>query len=321
MRKAIAAALCLLLCAAASAQERRPALVGVLEVGSAGSFPDRTRAFREGLRERGYVEGRDVVLEHRFAGGRMAEVPRLAAELVSLKPDVIFAPATVTALAAIKATSTIPVVFAVPGDPIGVGLVASLGRPGGNATGLTTGNVEIAPKRLELLKRISGASAIGALFNPEDPSNVLYIRTVEDAASRLSVRVHPIPVRTAGDLRAAFSALPEHGLRAVLVAAGAMMDGNRARIAELAARSGVPALYGAPEFVRAGGLASYSASFTDNYRRAAGHVDRILRGAKPAELPVEQANRFELLVNVRAANALGITVPADVLVQASELIE
>lgn len=309
----------LLLCAApmGAQAQGKAARIGVLETGAPDSFPARTAAFLAGLKEHGYTEGRNVVLEYRWANGRIGDLPRLAGELVQQNVDVIFAPSTVTALAARKATSKVPVVFAVASDPVGVKLVASLARPGGNATGLTTVNVEVVPKRLEILRDISGAKRIGLLYNPDDPSNVIFASSAEAAARSLGVAVRRLPVVKPQDFAAAFAA----GEPALLVAAGAMMDGQRALITGFAAKARVPALYGAREFVEAGGLVSYSASFTDNYRRAAGYVDKILKGANPSSLAVEQASRFDFVINMKTARTLGLKLPPGVRLQASEVIE
>jgi putative tryptophan/tyrosine transport system substrate-binding protein len=316
------AAFGILLCLALSAgAQTKPARVGVLELGTPDSFPLRTAAFQAGMRDSGYVEGRDVVLEYRWARGRIEDLPRLGAELVGLGVEVIFAPSTATALAARRATAKTPIVFAVAADPVGVGLVRSLSRPGGNATGLTTINIEVIPKRLEILKALSGAVEVGVLFNPEDASNVLAARIAEEAAPKMGITAHPLPAVRPADLGPAFASLGERGIGALFVSAGAMMDGNRRRIVALAARSRIPSVYGAREFVDAGGLVSYSASFTDNYRRAAGYVDRILKGAKPADLAVEQASRFELVINMKTARALGLAIPPELLLSASEVIE
>jgi putative tryptophan/tyrosine transport system substrate-binding protein len=317
-RNTLLAALLWLLCPPGAQAQPAAVRIGVLELGAPHALPTRLAAFKAGLRELGYIEGRNLGLEYRWASGGSAELKAFAAELVALKPDVIFAPTTVGALAARVATETIPIVFAVSADPVGVNLVASLARPGGNATGLSTGNIEIVPKRLELLKEISGASSVALIYNPADASNVLFASSAQEAARALGMQVRPVPVKGADDFEPAFASLAGG---AALVAAGAMMDGNAARIIAAAARTRVPALYGAREYVVAGGLVSYSASFTDNYRRAAGYVDRILKGARPADLPVEQASTFDFVINRKAANALGLRIAPGMLVRASEVIE
>jgi putative tryptophan/tyrosine transport system substrate-binding protein len=295
--------------------------VGVLEFGVADPLSLRVAAFKDGLRQHGYVEGRNLTIEYRWANGSINELARLATELVHLRVDVILAATTVTALAAREATKTIPIVFAVPADPVGVKLVSSLGRPGGNATGLTTVNIEVLPKRLEILKELSGATSVALIFNPADASNVLFARSAQDAAHALGMRVQAVPVKSADDFESTFAALAAGGSGAALVAAGALMDGHTQRIVAAAARARVPALYGAREYVAAGGLVSYSANFADNYRRAAGYVDRILKGAKPADLPVEQASKFDFVINVKAARGLGLRIAPGMLVRASEVID
>lgn len=319
-RSFLAGVLSLALPPEAWSQARVPR-IGVLEFGSPEGFPLRVAAFRRGLAEQGYVEGRDLIVEYRWANGSSARLHRLAEELAAMQLDAIFAPTTVSALAARKATATTPIVFAVAADPIGAKLIASLARPGGNATGLTTLNVEVAPKRLELLKEISGASVVGLLYNPVDPSNVIFADSVESAGEKLGVRTRRLLLRSAEDLIPVFASLATERIGGLLVAAGAMIDGQRARIAALAAQARVPAVYGAPEFVEAGGLASYSASFTDNYRRAASYVSRILKGAKPAELAVEQASEFELVLNLKAASALGLSISQSLRMRATRVIE
>lgn len=287
-------------------QHARVARVGLLESSSPSAFPDRVEALRRGLSELGYREGHTLSFEYRWAHGKIADLPRLAAELVRVKVDVIVAGTTPAALAARDATSLIPIVFAVPADPVGVGLVSGFPRPGGNVTGLTTANVEIVPKRLELLKELSGerVSRGAVLFNPADASNVLMVRATQDAAKRLGLSLRSFPVKRAEDFEAAFSTMATDRIDALLVAAGALTDSHAGTLADLAARIRVPAMYGARGFVEAGGLVSYSASFSDNYRRAAAYVDKILRGAAPGDLPVEQASKFELAINLRTAKAL-----------------
>lgn len=301
--------------------QSRTARIGYLEGRPLEVFPHRRAAFREGLRDLGYLEGQNLTLEFRSGEGDLAKLPRLARELAELKVDVIFAATTVAALAAREATRTIPVVFAVPADPVGVKLVATLGRPGGNATGLTTLNIEVTPKRLEILKDISGAASVGLLYNPGDASNLIFARSAEAAALKLGMATRALPVTRQEDFARRFAEISAERIPAVLVSAGAVMDDSAALIARLAADARVPALYGAREFVLAGGLVCYAADFTDNYRRAAGYVDRILKGAKPAELPVEQASKFDFVVNLKAAKALGLRIAPSILLRASEVIE
>jgi putative ABC transport system substrate-binding protein len=312
------------LVAAPFAADAQPAAqvprIGVLESNSSSKS---LVSFKQGLKERGYVEGKSIVFEYRWANGKVAEFPRLAADLVRLKVDVIFAGTTPAALAARDATNTIPIVFATVADPIGVKLVSSLPRPGGNVTGLATNNIEVAGKRLEIFKEMLGGkvSRLAMLFNPADASNVLALQTIEDSARKLKVTLRPFPAKGPEDFAGAFSAMASERIDAVLVAAGVLTLAHARDIAELATGARLPAMYGAREFVEAGGLVSYSASFADNYRRAATYVDKILKGAKPADLPVEQATKFELAINLKTAKALGITIPKDVLLRADEVIQ
>lgn len=301
----------------------RPARVGILDAASPTSFPDRMEAFRRGLAAIGYVEGKDVTFETRWAGGKLSDLPRLAEQLVNLNVDVIFAGTTATAVAAKRATARIPVVFAVPADPVGVGLVASFAKPGGNATGLTTANVETVPKRIELIGEMSGkrVSRIAVLYYPGDASNVSAWRAVESTSTRIGARPLPYPVASADEFDAAFTAMSKDGADVLMVSAGALTDSNARKIADLAAAARIPAMYGAREFVQAGGLISYSARFSDNYRRAAAYVDKILRGVDPADLPVEGSSIFELAVNRRAAAALKLSIPSSILLRADEVIE
>jgi putative ABC transport system substrate-binding protein len=324
-RRAFFLSILALLGAPASAAPQPPAKgprIGVLDSWPPSAFPRRRAAFEQALRQLGHLAG-PAALEYRSAHGRVSDLPSLAADLVGLNVDVIFAPTTPAALAARNATRAIPIVMAVVADPIGVKLIESLARPGGNVTGLTTSNVEIAPKRLELLKEICGGrvSRVAYLFNPEDPSNVLSLRSTQEAARGLGLELRPFAAKAPEEIDRAFTAIVANKVEAMVVAAGALQDSHARRIAELAARARVPALYGAAEFVEAGGLASYSADFADNFRRAAAYVDRILRGAKPADLPVEQASRFELVINLKAAGALGLVVPPALTLRADRVIE
>lgn len=294
--------------------------IGVLE---SNSSSNSLVSFKQGLQERGYVEGKSIVFESRWANGKVAEFPRLAADLVRLKVDVIFAGTTPAALAARDATITIPIVFAIVADPIGVKLVSSLARPGGNVTGLTTNNIEVAGKRLEISKEMLGGkvSRVGVLFNPADASNVLALQAIEDSARKSSVTLRLFPAKRPEDFAGAFSAMASERIDLVTVAAGVLTLAHARDIAELATGARLPAIYAAREFVEAGGLVSFSASFADNYRRAATYVDKILKGAKPADLPVEQATKFEFVINLKTAKALGLTIPQSLLLRADEVIQ
>ena len=280
-------------------------------------------AFKQGLQERGYVEGKNVAIEYRWANGKVAEFPKLAVDLVRLKVDVIFAGTTPAALAARDATNTIPIVFATVADPIGAKLVSSLSRPSGNVTGLTTSNIELAGKRLAMLKEMLGAkvSRVAMLFNPADASNMLALHAIEDSASTLKLTIRPFPAKAPEEFARAFAAMASERMDSVVVAAGVLTLAHAKDIAELATGTRLPAMYGSRDFVEAGGLVSYSASFADNYRRAATYVDKILKGAKPADLPIEQAAKFELVINLNTAKKLGLTIPQTLLQNADEVLQ
>lgn len=281
-------------------------------------FPGRFEAFKEGLRAAGHAEHRDLELVYRSANGKLADLPALAADLVKLRVDVIFAATTAAAVAARDATRDIPIVFAVVADPIGVKLVHSLARPGGNLTGTTTSNTDVTQKRLQLLRDLLNgkASRVALVFNPGDPSNLIAAALTRDAGRALGIDILQREVRSLDGIEHTFIQLAAQRVDGVVVAAGALTDTHGRRIAELAAQARVPTVYGAPEFVEAGGLLSYSGSFAGNYRRAATYVDRILRGAKPADLPVEQSRALELVINRKTASTLGLSIPLSLLVQA-----
>ena len=293
--------------------------IGVLEGWPADVFPGRYAAFKEGLRAARPAERDDAQFVYRTANGRLGDLPALAAELAMLKVDVIFAGTTPAAVAARDATREIPIVFAVVADPVGTKLVASLARPGGNVTGMTTINVDVIPKRLQLFRELLNGrlSRVVLVFSPGDPSNVIAARSSQDAGRALGIDITLAPVTGPQDIDRTFAGLAAQGtVDGIVVSAGVLTDSHARRITELAAGARVPTMYSAPEFVDLGGLISYSASFSDNYRRAAAYVDRILRGARPADLPVEQSRELELVVNRRAATALGLTIPRSLLLQA-----
>jgi putative ABC transport system substrate-binding protein len=302
--------------------EARLRQIGVLEAWSPTAFPHRLQAFRDGLAELGHVEGRTFAIEYRSARGDAKALPALAAELANLELNAIFAATTATALAARRATNRIPIVIAVVADPIGAGLIASLARPGGNVTGLTTASAQMYPKRIQFLREIASApTRIGLLINPSDASNLIARSAAEAEARALGFALQTFEATDRAALVSAFSRMTAGRIDALLVAAGQLMDSEAKLIVELVARHGLPAMYGAPEFVEAGGLMSYSASFTDNFRRAAAYVDRIFKGAAPGDIPVEQASTFELVVNLKTAKALGLEVTASLLVRATRVIE
>ena len=297
--------------------------IGYLAPGSPSSATGSLEAFRQGLRELGYVEGRNIVIEYRWAEGRHERLPDLAADLVRLKVDVIVAVATTPPHAAKKATTTIPIVMTNHADPVGSGLVASLARPGGNITGMAdTAGLEIFGKQLELLKEaVPGVSRVAVIWNPTNQAHPLWLGEVKVAARSLRVQLQILEARGPDEFESAFAAMTRERAGALFVLRDAMFLLHRTRIAELAAKSRLPAMYGLRPNVEAGGLMFYGASLPDLIRRAATYVDKILKGAKPGDLPVEQPTRFELVVNLKTAKALGLTIPQSVLFRADKVIE
>ncbi len=295
--------------------------IGFLFYGSPDPAPELD-SFRQGLRELGYVEGQSIVIEYRFARGRVEQLPALAVELVGLKPDVIVTPGTPASVAAKQATTTIPIVFAGVADAVGAGLIANFARPGGNITGLTSISAELGGKRLELLKGVvPNAARVAVLYNPADQSNVLILKELQEAAPALGLTLQPLAVRTSGEFESAFAAMTQARVDAFFGAAGILTFEHRSAIVDLAIKSRIPAMWGHRQFVEAGGLMSYAVNFYDQVRRAAGYVDRILKGAKPGELPAQQPTTFEFILNLKTAKALGLDLPPMLLARADEVIE
>ena len=298
--------------------------VGFLAPGSA-SDPGRQRfldAFRQGLRDLGYVERQNIIIEARFAEGNYDRLPDLAAELVRLKVDVIAAAAVPAIQAAKQATGTVPIVMVVVIDPVATGFVASLARPGGNITGLSLMAPELVGKQLQLLKElVPKVSRVAVLGNPANAGNAPQLREAEVAARALGVRLQPLEARGLREIDSAFAAMTKERGGAVVVLVDAMLFDHRTRIARLAARTRLPAVYGLRAHAEAGGLMAYGANIADTYRRAATYVDKILKGAKPADLPVEQPTRFELVINLKTAKALGLTIPQSILIRADQVIQ
>jgi len=296
--------------------------IGYLSVLSPSSDSARIEAFRQGLRELGYVEGQSVALEYRFAQGKAERLPAMAVELVRLKVDVIVTESTAAAVAAKQATQTIPIVMALGGDPVKAGLVAGLAQPGGNVTGLTLQAPELSGKRLQVLKdTVPKTDLVAVIYNAANPHAGDNLGETRAAARSLGLRIHPFEVRDPGDLDAAFKAVSDARPSALITLADGMLLGNRTRIVEFAARSRLPGVFPEREFVEVGGLMSYGPSLAANFRRAAAYVDKILKGAKPADLPIEQPRQIELVINFKTARALGLTIPPGVRARADEVIQ
>jgi putative ABC transport system substrate-binding protein len=293
----------------------------IARIGLLGDVPSfLNEEFRQGLRELGYVEGQSIVIEHRYPEWKYERLPGLAADLVRLKVDVIVAASPAATKAAKQATSTIPVIFIVSGDPVADGFVASLARPGGNITGLATTSPELVGKQLELLKGVAPkVSRVAVLQNPNTHRDVL--RQAEGAARALGVQLQILEARTPSEIEAAFAAMSSHRTDGILVLRDAVFRAQRAQITALAAKNRLPAIYGLREEAEAGGLVAYGASVPQLYRRAATYVDKILKGARPGDLPVEQPTKYELVINLKTAKALGLTIPPSLLARADQVIE
>jgi ABC-type uncharacterized transport system substrate-binding protein len=280
-------------------------------------------AFKQRLRDLGYEEGRNLVIEYRWAEGHDDRLPGLAAELVRLNPDVIVTSGTPGAIAATEATKKIPIVMATSGDPVQIGLVASLAKPGGNVTGFTTLGPESQGKRLEFLKEaVPGLSRVAVLWNSSNPALVLYYEQLQVAAESLHVALGPVvEVRRGEDFERAFALIAQAPAEALIVISDRFLLANRKRIVEFATAKRLPGMYPYREYVEAGGLMSYAPSNTQLFRGAAGYVDKILRGAKPGELPLQQASTFELVVNLQTSKSLGLRMPPSLLMRADHFIE
>ena len=296
--------------------------VGFLSANSAAAMAARVEAFRSGLRDLGYVEGRNVVTEYRYADGKIDRLGALAAELVQGRPDVIVTEGTTATRFAKGATAAIPIVMAQDPDPVATGFVASLAKPGGNITGLSNFRPELGGKRLQLLKEILPTLArVAVIASSTTPGNAQTLREVEAAAAANAVRLHVLDVLAPKDIEPAFRSASHARADALLVLASPVVLSNRKDVAALAAKSGLPAIYYTAEFVEDGGLISYGVNSHDLFRRAASYVDRILKGAKPGDLPVEQPTKLDLAINSKAARALGLTMPATLLLQADRVID
>jgi ABC-type uncharacterized transport system substrate-binding protein len=286
------------------------------------SSAERVKAFRQGLRDLGYVEGKNIVIEYRYGEEKLDSEPALAAELVRLKVDIIVTAGAGSTRAAKEATSTIPIVMAQDPDPVGNGFVASLARPGGNITGLSSVGADLAGKRLELLKEVLPKLSRVAVFGTStNPGNVPALRETELAAAAFKVQLQFLDVLDPKDIETAFRAAGRGRADAVLVLNSPVSSSRRNEIAKLAVKSRLPAFYNRSEYVEDGGLMSYGVSFTDLGHRAATYVDKILKGRKPADLPVEQATKFEFVINLKAAKQIGLTIPVELLARADKVIK
>ena len=296
--------------------------IGVLDTTSPSLNTTNLDAFRQGLRELGYVEGQSFVIEYRWAEGRPERFPSLASELVRLKVDLIVTRGTPAVLAAKKATGSIPIVMATSADPAGFGVVSGLARPGANVTGLSTIAIELAGKRVELLKEaIPRIARIALLANMSSPASAHQWRQIEGAARSLGLEPQLLDVRAPADFARAFDTAIKQRADAIIVANDTLTQNNFKRIVDLSAKHRRPSIFASREFVDAGGLMAYGPGFKDLYRRAATYVDKILKGAKPADLPVEQPTKFELVINLKTAKALGLTIPPSLLARADQVIE
>jgi ABC-type uncharacterized transport system substrate-binding protein len=309
---------------AARAQEKTAARIGLLSPFFPSAAALWHRAFRQGLHDLGWVEGQNIIIEYRYAEGKVDILPELAADLVRVNVDVIVASISTDALAVRGATRTIPVVMASGGDPVASGLAESLARPGGNITGLSQLAPELGGKRLEVLKEsVPALIRVAVLWNPKNPasSSTLSWNEMQDPARQLGLELHSLEVRDSRELDKAFEDATSAGAGAVVITPDPVFAGNVAQIASLAVKSRLPSIFHLREYADSGGLMSYGIDRSDQFRRAAAYVDKILKGAKPADLPIEQPTKFELVINLRTAKALGLEIPVTLLARADEVIE
>jgi ABC-type uncharacterized transport system substrate-binding protein len=303
-------------------QPKKVPRIGYLGATSRSTNPARIEAFRQGLSELGYVEGKNIVIEYRFAEGKLDRFPALASELVRLKVDVVLTGGPIATRSAKQATATIPIVMAYDDDPVGSGFVTSLARPGGNITGLSTLAPEISGKQLELLKEVvPKVSRVAVLGNAIQPGNPQALREINLAADAFGVQLQYLEIQAPKDIGTAFQAASKGRADAILVMASPITFSQRRQVADLAVKVRLPTIYSRPEYVEDGGLVFYGVSYTDLFRRAATYVDKILKGTKPNELPVEQPKKFEFIINLKAANQIGLTIPPNVLVRADKVIK
>ena len=325
-KKVFGFALCALLfalCFPAEAQQPKKVYrIGFLSAGSPASMAARVEALRHGLREHGYVEGQNILVEYRYAEGKLDRLKEFASELVSLKVDVIVTGGPIATRPAKQATNTIPIVTAYESDPVGTGLVTSLARPGGNVTGLTNLSPDLSGKRLELLKEaVSKLSRVAVFWDPTDPSSPGLLKEVEMAAQSLGLKIQRLEIRNPNDLEGVFLAATKGRAGAVTTLSSPVIFTHRKRVVEIAVKSRLPTIHGQIEFAEAGGVMVYGPNDADMYRRAATYVDKILKGAKPADLPVEQPTKFEFIINLKTAKQIGLTIPPNVLARADKVIK
>jgi putative tryptophan/tyrosine transport system substrate-binding protein len=305
----------------ARGQQQSMPLVAYLSSASRGGYEEFTSALLKGLAETGFIEGQNLKVEYRFAEGRYEQLPGLAAELTALRPAVLFANGPAAPLAK-AATATIPIVFTTGFDPIALGLVSSLARPGGNVTGVSIMNVELAPKRLELMRdMIPAAKTVGVLVNPDNPNNETLRKEVQNAAGALGLDIQIQKARTVSDIATAFESLSSQGVGALVVGTDPFFTTQSRQLAELSLQQAIPTMFQYREFVTAGGLVSYGPSLADVYRQAGISIGRILKGEKPSDLPVPQVTKVEMMVNLKSAKTLGVSIPLPLLGRADEVIE
>jgi putative tryptophan/tyrosine transport system substrate-binding protein len=321
-----ALALCAMLFALCSSAEAQPSKkvyrIGYLSAASAEADKNRFSAFLRGMQELGYIEGKNIVIEQRYAAGQFEKIPELPGELLRLKVEVMVVYGETAIVAAKNATSTIPIVMTVHPDPVGEGLVSSLARPGGNVTGLSDLHTVLVTKRLEILKEVvPSASRIAVFFHAGNSTLLRQLKDIEDVAPAFGVKILSVPVTGPNDFDRAFATMKKERAGGLMVLGSALIGINRRQILELAAKNRVPAIYTLRENPDAGGLMSYGTNFHDLWRRAATYVDKILKDAKPADLPVEQPVKFEFIVNLKAAKEIGLTIPPNVLARADEVIK
>jgi putative ABC transport system substrate-binding protein len=317
--------LCALLCVSsypAEAQESKNIpRVGFLSAGAGQDDRDRLAVFREGLRELGYVEAKNILIEYRFADGKLDRLPELAAGLARLNVNIIVTAGNEAVQSAKNATQTIPIVMAFSGDPVGAGFITNLARPGGNITGLSRINIELTAKRLELLNEtVPKATRIAVLFNQEGRVPMLALKEAQGAAQRFGLQIQALEMKTPQDIESAFRSAGKERAGAIMTLPGGFTGFYRTRIVNLAVKSRLPGMYNNARFVEDGGLMSYASDQREEFRRASLYVDRILKGAKPGDLPVEQPTKFDLLINLKAAKEIGVMIPANVLARADKVI-